>query len=96
MNAFMLLPLQESLGQRGAGTQDLWQGYLTVLVTNYGIIKSLSILTMDIRPMIKFDVAIPWDCFCKEVKWTLSIGYQLATPSALDLDRIHHLLHTLR
>jgi hypothetical protein len=46
---------------------------MTVLVVNQGIIKSISILTVVIRPMTKFDVDKPRDCFREEVKWTLAI-----------------------
>jgi hypothetical protein len=95
MNPFLLLPLQESMAQRGAGKHDQWRGYMTVLVVNHGIEKSISILTAVIRLMIKFDVAKPRDCFRQEVKWMLAIGQQLSTLSALDLYRIHHLPHTL-
>jgi hypothetical protein len=59
MNTFVLLPLQESIAQLGAGKHDQWQGYITVLVINHGIIKSISIHTTVIYPMIKFDVDIP-------------------------------------
>jgi hypothetical protein len=67
------LPLQESMAQRGAGKHDQWRGYMTVLVVNHEIIKSISILTAVIRPMIKFDIDKPQDCFCQEVQWTLAI-----------------------
>jgi len=73
MNAFVLLPLQESMVQRGAGKHDQWRGYMTVLVVNHGSIKSISILTAVIRLMIKFDVNNLRDCFRKEVKWMLAI-----------------------
>jgi len=73
MNAFVLLPLQESMAQRGAGKHDQWRGYMTVLVINHGIIKSISILTAVIRQMIEFDVDKPRECFRQEVKWTLAI-----------------------
>jgi len=73
MNAFVLLPLQESMVQRDAGKHDQWRGYMTVLVVNHGIMKSISILTAVIRPMIKFDVDKLQDCFRQEVKWTLAI-----------------------
>jgi hypothetical protein len=73
MNTFVLLPLQESMAQCGAGKHDQWRGYMTVLVINHGIIKSIRILTTVIRPMIKFDVDKPQDCFRQEVKWTLAI-----------------------
>jgi len=59
--------------QRGASKHDQWQGYMTVLVVNHGIIKSISILTVVIRPMTKFDVDKPRDRFRQEVKWTLAI-----------------------
>jgi len=73
MNTFVLLPLQDSMAQRSAGKHDQWRGYMTVLVVNQGIIKSISILTVVIRPMIKFDIDKPRDCFRQEVKWTLAI-----------------------
>jgi hypothetical protein len=46
---------------------------MTVLVVSHGIIKSLSVLTTVIRPMAKFDVDKPWDCFSQVVKWSLAI-----------------------
>jgi hypothetical protein len=73
MNAIVLLPLQECMAQHGAGKHDQWRGYMTVLVINYGIIKSHSILDAVIRPMIKFDVDKPLDCLRQKVKWTLAI-----------------------
>jgi len=73
MNTLVLLPLQESMVQRGAGKHDQWRGYMTILVVNHGIIKSISILTAVIPPMIKFDVYQLRDCFRQEVKWTLAI-----------------------
>jgi len=42
--------------QRGAGKHDQWRGNMTVLVVNYRIVKSISIFTVVICPMIKFDV----------------------------------------
>jgi hypothetical protein len=95
MNPFVLFPLQDSMAQRGAGKYDQWRGYTTVLVVNHGIIKSLSIPTAVIRPMINFDVHKPGDCFRQEVMWTLAIRYQLSTLSAMDLDHVHHLPHAL-
>ena len=73
MNTFVLLPLQESVAQRSAGKHDQWRGYMTVLVVNHGIIKSISILGAVNRPMIRFGVDKPWNCFRQEVKWTLAI-----------------------
>ena len=61
------------MAQRCADKHDKWRGYMTVLVVNHGIIKSISILTAVIHPMIKCDVDTPWDCFRQEVKWTLAI-----------------------
>ena len=84
MNTFVLLPLQECMAQQGACKHDQWRGYMTVLVVNHGIIKSISILSMIIRPVIKFDVNKPRDCFRREVTWMLAIHYQLSTLSALD------------
>jgi len=83
------------MAQRGACKHDQWRGYMTVLVVNHGNIESISVLTGVIRPMIKFDVDNPRDCFRQEVQWTLAIRYQLSTLSALDLDRVHHFPHAL-
>jgi hypothetical protein len=46
---------------------------MTVLVVSHEIIKSISIHTAVIRPMIKFDVDKPRDCVRQEVQWTLVI-----------------------
>jgi len=61
------------MAQCSAGKHDQWRGYMTVLVVNDGIIKSISILTAVIRPIMKFDVDQLQDCFCPEAKWTLAI-----------------------
>jgi hypothetical protein len=45
--------------------------------------------------MIKLDIDTPRDCFLQEVQWMLAIRLQLSTLSAFDLDRVHHLPHTL-
>jgi hypothetical protein len=95
MNTFVLLPLQESMAQRGACKHDQWREYITVLGVNHGMIECISILTAVIRQMIKFNVDKMWDCLRQEVKWTQAIHYQLSTISALDLDRVHHLPHAL-
>jgi hypothetical protein len=95
MNTFVLLPLQETMAQRGACKHDQWRGYMTILVVNHGIIKSISILTAVIRLMIKFDEDKPWDCLRQELQWTLAIRNQSSTLSALDLDRLHHRPHAL-
>ena len=73
MNRFVLLKLQESMAQRGAGKHDQWRGYMTVLVVNHGIIKLISILNGVIHLEIKFDVDQPRDFFPHQVKWTLAI-----------------------
>jgi riboflavin transporter FmnP len=73
MNAFLLLPLQESMAQPSAGKHDQWEGYMTIVVINVGIIKSISILTGVIGLMVKFHADILQDCFCQEVQWTLAI-----------------------
>jgi hypothetical protein len=83
------------MAQRGAGNNDQWQGNMTVLVVNQGIGKSICILTAVIRPMTKFDVEKPRDCFRQEVQWTQAIRWQLSTLSGLELDRVHHLPHAL-
>ena len=95
MNTFVRLPLQESMSQRGACKHNQWRENMTILVINHGIIKSICILPVVIRLMIKCDVDKPQDCFRQEVKWTLAIRYQLSTLCALDLDRVHHLAHAL-
>jgi len=61
------------MAQRGTSKLVQWQGYMTVLVVNHGMIKLISILTAVIRPMIKSDVDKSQDCFRQEVKWTLAI-----------------------
>jgi hypothetical protein len=61
MNTCGLLSLQESMAPRGACKHDQWRGYMTIIVVNHGIIKSISILTSDISLMIKFSVDQPWD-----------------------------------
>jgi len=61
MNTFVLLSLQESMLQSSADKHDQWRGYMTILVVNHGIIKSISILPAVIHPMLKFDVDKPWD-----------------------------------
>jgi len=73
MNAFVLFPLQESNAQGSAGKHDQWRGYMTVLDVNHRIIKSFTIITVVIRPVIKFDVDKLWDGFRQEVKWMLGI-----------------------
>jgi len=73
MNPFVLLPLQEGMVQCGVGKHDPWRGYMTIHVLNNGIINCISILTVAIRPMIKFDMDKPLDCFRQDVQWTLAI-----------------------
>jgi len=50
------------MAQRSAGKHDQWRGYMTVVVVNHGIIKSISILTTGTRQMMKFDVDKLGDC----------------------------------
>jgi hypothetical protein len=73
MNTLVHLPLQESMAQHGAGKHDQWRRNMIILLINHGIIKSISILTVVIHPMIKFNLDEPLDCFGQEVKWTLAI-----------------------
>jgi len=61
------------MAQCGAGEHDQWQGYMTIVVVNQGIMKSISILTADIRPVIEFDVDKPRDCFRQNAKWRQAI-----------------------
>jgi hypothetical protein len=61
------MPLQENIEQLNSGKHDQWRGYITVLVVNHGMIKSITILTAGIRLMIKFDVDHPLDCFREEI-----------------------------
>jgi len=95
MNTFVLLPLQESIVLCSACKNNLWPGYVTVLVANHGIIKCTSILTMVIRPMINYDVDKLQDCFRQELSCRLGIHYQLSTLSVLELHRVLHLPHAL-
>jgi len=74
MNTLVLLPLQESMAQRGVGKHDQWRGYMTILVVDRGIIKFISLLTTVIRPIIKFEVDILWNCFRQKAKSTLAIS----------------------
>jgi hypothetical protein len=73
MNTVDLLPLQESMAQRGAGKHDQWRQYMTVLVVNHRIVQPICMLTADIRRIMKFHVDKPQNCFCQEVEWTLAI-----------------------
>jgi hypothetical protein len=73
MNTFVPLPHQETMGQRSAVNHVKWRGDMTVLVVNHGIVQSISILTTEIRPMIKYNVDQPRVCFQQELKWTLAI-----------------------
>jgi len=73
MNTVVLLPLNESMLQRGAGKHEQWLGYMTVLVVNHGITKSISMVTTVIRPMIKLYFVTLQDCFGQKVKLTLAI-----------------------
>jgi len=73
MNTFVLLPLKETMAQRGAGKHDQWRGYMTILVINHQNGISISILAGAVRPIITFDVDIPWDGFFHDVQWTLAI-----------------------
>jgi hypothetical protein len=95
MNPLVLLPLQESMAQCSACKHDKWRGYITILVVGHGIIKSISILTVVIHTMIKFDVDILRECFRQGELWTLAICSQPLTLPGLDLDHVHHLPHAL-
>jgi len=81
------------MAQCSACRHDQWQGYMTVLVMNHGMIQSIRIITAVIRAMIKFDLDTLWDWFRQDVKWTLIIRCQLSTLYALDLDWVHHIPH---
>jgi hypothetical protein len=73
MNTVVLLPLQKSWAQCSVGKREQWRWYMTVLVINHGIIKSICILNVVMHPMKKFDVDKPADFYRQEVKWTLAI-----------------------
>jgi hypothetical protein len=62
------------MAQLGAGKRNQWRGYMTILIVNHGIIKSICILTAAIRLLIEFYVDQPLDYFCQEVKWMLAVG----------------------
>jgi hypothetical protein len=68
---------------------------MTVLVVNHGIIKSISILTMVVRSMMKSDVDTASACFCRELQVIQANFKLVSTHSALDLDRVHNLPHAL-
>jgi hypothetical protein len=68
MNTFVHLPLQESMAQCSAGKYDQWQGNMTVLVVNDGIITLISIFSSVIHLMIEFDVDWPWADFRQDVQ----------------------------
>jgi hypothetical protein len=91
MDTFVLLLLQESIAQCGACKHDQWQGYITILVVNHGIIKSISILTAVIGPMIKFDRGNRQDCFRDYVMGMPAIRFQIWTLSPFNLDHGPHL-----
>jgi hypothetical protein len=55
------------MAQCSVDKHDQGRGYMTILVINQGLIKSISLLTADICPMIKFDVNKPQDYFRQEV-----------------------------
>jgi hypothetical protein len=65
------------MAQHGEGKNDLWQGYMAVLVVNHGITKSISKLTADIYLMMKCCVDIPPLYFCQDVEWMLTICWWL-------------------
>jgi len=46
---------------------------MTVIGINDGRVKSISILTAGIHPMMESDVDTLPDCFRLEVQWTLAI-----------------------
>jgi len=73
MKTIVLLALQESMAQRSAGKQDQWPGYMTILVVNHGLAKSISILTMVVPPMIQFQIDTLHDSSSQEEKWTLAL-----------------------
>jgi hypothetical protein len=95
MNTFVLLPFQESMVQCSASKLEQWRGYMTVLVVHHGCIKSISIHTAVIFPMINFHIDQPLDSFRQKAKWTLAIRYQLSTLSVLDVGRVHQHPHSL-
>jgi hypothetical protein len=68
---------------------------MSIHVVNHGIIKCISIHTTLIRPMIKYDVDKPQNCFQQDIKWMQAMRLQLSTISELDLDCVHHLPYRL-
>jgi len=73
MNTIVLLALPESIVQHGAGKQDQWQRYMTILAIDYGIIQSISIPTVGIVLMMKFDLDSSQKCFRQDILGTLTI-----------------------
>jgi len=96
MTNFVHLPPQESMAHRSAGIHYQWNGYMTVLVVNHEMIKSITILTMVICARIKFDVDPPQDWFNLEAKRTMVICYLHLTLSVSYLGHIHHLPQALK
>jgi hypothetical protein len=74
MDTFVLCPLEESMTQHGACHHGLCQRYMTILVINHGITKSIRILTMVIHPRITLGVDISHDCFRHEVRYSFAMG----------------------
>jgi hypothetical protein len=72
MNSFVLLPLQECMVQHGAGNNNQWRRNVTILVVNYGIIQSISVLTAVLWPRIKCQVDKLRGCFRKTVQCALT------------------------
>jgi hypothetical protein len=60
------------------------------------MMKSITKLTPDISPMIKFDVDSSWYCFSLQLKWMLAIRSQLSALSVWDFDRLQPLPHSVQ
>jgi hypothetical protein len=73
MNNIVFLPPQESMVHHSAGIQCQWKGYMTVLVVNHEMIISITILTMVICEMTKFDVDTARDWLHLEITWIMVI-----------------------
>jgi hypothetical protein len=82
------------MAQHAACKHDQWRGDMTVLVVKHRSIKSTSILTAVIRPMIQFEVEKPRDCLPGS-KVDTSQSVSAFDSLCIGLDCVHHLPHGL-
>jgi len=61
------------MAQHRTAEHDRWQGYITVLVVNHGMIQSICILTTVVHAMIKFDLNCLMSFFRQAAEWIMAI-----------------------